>query len=665
MKRLPVVAIVILFAVLTVVYFRYAIGAPPEALLTHHIATDIYGHFAHVWESLKLLGQGFIPAGDYWVPRGGGYPTAFNDQLWLPQDFALMIAYAIADSYTVALRLVVIASYCATLGMAYWFGTVLLKRRDAGVVLAIAYTFSVYGINQLEHLSLLCIQPLILFTLIFLEKALQDGRLRHTVLTSVGLLLVLLSHSYACYFLLVFIGFRVIFHMLTTRNRVEALHRVTKIGMLAFLALLPFLLLQILRIPSEAFTESSLKQGLIAYTQPPVLYFLRNVPYEAYITETYFMYIGLLVLMLALAPMLLKQHRPAQYVFYLLTAVFFMLYAIGQYGPVNLAMWFHEHMPFAFFIRVSGRALVMGYLGLAVCAAMGFSILVDKIKTRHNLVKPLVTLLVALVIFADLTIGFEPPTMTALPPTEKTYQFLKEQPGNFRIVEVPSIHGQHATTTIYTEHDTISFNLQASGYFEPLYAFADVYCNYVKQSVTAHEAAFYGVKYIAISTDPLYFATYEKALKAVGGPDIAQVRKVESWISTSEDYELVHSEGYTNVYENLQYWGEVFSDETDFLAWSYRDPNTLVIDYSSDVPATITISQSFAEGWTATLDGKVKFPIRSYNSVQQIKVPSGSHSVTLHYQNYERWFIILAACYAILTTVIVWLWRRERTHERN
>lgn len=650
----------ILFAVLTIIYFRYAIWSPTDALLTKHLATDIYVHFVHAWGSLKMLGQGFVPIGDYWVQRGGGYPAALYDQLTHPQDFLLMVVYALTGSLTAALKFVVIASYSATLVTAYWLGMVLFKRRDASVILAVAYTFSVYGANQLEHLALLCTQPFILLTLIFLEKTFQNGKLSYIVLTSLGLLSVWLSHPYSFYFLIVFVGFRIAFQLLTTQHRMEMLRRTSKVGVLSLLTLTPFLLLQLLKLPSEQFVEATLKQGLFVYSQPPLLYFLRNTPYELYVTEIYFMYLGLSVLMLALIPMILKHAQRSLYTFYLLVTAFFMLYSVGQHGPVNLALWFQEHMPFALFIRVPGRALIMGYLSLAVCAAIGFSVLIDKVKQLRW--KPILTLLVVLIIFADLTIGFEPSTMTVPPTTEGTYEFLKEQPGDFRIVEVPSIHGQQAMTDIYTEHDTINFALWAFGHFDPLYAFAEVYNDYANLNVTAQEASFYGVKYVTVNTDPQYFVTFRKALLAVGGPTLTQVQRVEDWLSESADYKLVYSERYTNVYENLMYRGIVFSDGTDCLSWVCKDSNTLLITYSSTKPTTITVSQSFADGWVATLEPSAeRLPIRNVDSIQQIEVPAGSHSIVLHYQSYERWFIILAAFYTVFAITVSWMYyRRER-----
>lgn len=644
--------ILVLFATLTLVYFRFVALSPTDALLTKHLATDLYGHFVHVWERLNMLREGFVPVGDYWVLRGGGYPAASNDQILIPQEFLLMVLYAVTNSFTASLKALVPLFYFATLVTAYWYGTVLLRRRDASIVLAVAYTFSMYGVNQLEHLELIGVQPLILLALVFLEKLLASPeKPKYVVLTSLFLFLVFLSNLYALSFTLIFIGFRLVFHLLTQPRRLEALRSVSKAGVLFVLAAFPFLLPQLLNMPAQELKDT-LTQDLLFHSQPPSLFFLRGAPFEPYLTEIYFMYFGLSVLLLALVPMLM--HKPLLnklYLFHLLVAMFLFLYAIGQYGPINLALWVSKLI---FFIRVPGRALVIGYLCFSVCAAIGFAALADKLRTSRW--KTALMLLAVVVIFADLTIGFEPRTMTVPPIPESTYQFLETQPGNFRVVEISSVHDQQAMTIIRTGHDTLNSILWGFGFFEPLRAFTALYVDYVDLEATAQTASLYGVRYVVVNADPKHSETFRDALTAIRGPALWQVRRVDKWLSESSNYELVYEEEYINVYENMTHRGLVFSRGADFLAWSRRDPNTLVIDYDSTMPTTIIVSQSYDEGWVATINDR-ELPIHNFLSVQMIVVPVGNHQIILHYRNYERWFGVLALFYAFLAGAVVWVVR--------
>ncbi len=649
------VLIAILLLVLVVVYFRYAIMSPPDALLTNHLATDLHGHFVHVWEKLGLLRDGFAPIGDYWVQRGGGFPAALNDQIIAPQELLLMGLYILIGSFEIALKVLVPLLYLATLATAYWYGKVLFERRDAGVVLAVAYTFSVYGVNQLEHLGLVGVQPFILLSLIFLEKTLHEARPRNIILTGAFLCLVFATNLYSLYFTLLYVVFRVAFHLLTSPNKLETIGSVTKIGTLFSLVSLPILLPTLSRMPSQQLIDT-LGQFQFAYAQPPSLYFLRNTPYEPYITETYFMYIGLAVLLLTLVPMITRhvKMRPL-YIFHLLVATFFMVYAIGQYGPVNIALWFYKYAPLAFFMQVPGRALVIGYLSLAVCATVGFTIIADKLRWRH-----LAAPLAVAVIFTDLTIGFEPTTIPEYFQRSTVHQFIEAQPGDFRVVEVPSIHNQQAMTIIYTSRDTLNATLWAFGHFDPLRTFADVYNDYSTQGVEAERATLYGVKYVAVNTDPGYFEAFERALETVNGPNLIQTQRADEWLSDSEGYELVYTEGHVNVYENLEFRGLVFSDGANLLGWSRRGPNTIVIDYDSAEPSSIIVSQSFADGWIATLDGETELVVTNYKSVQRIEVPTGSHQLVLQYENYTKWFWPAAGCWTAALALGLWLCLRKK-----
>lgn len=658
MRRL---AVLTLFASLTVVYFRDVIWAPAGTLLTKHLATDLHGHFVHVWERLQMLGQGFIPIGDYWVMRGGGFPAVSNDQLLIPQELALMGVYAATDDFTLALRIIVPLFYFATLVTAYWYGQVLFKRRDVGILIAVAYAFSMYGTNQLEHLELIGVQPLILLALIFLEKTLQAPRLRYILLTSLFLFTVAVSNLYALYFTLMFVAFRIVYQLLTNRVQWRSILTLsTKLAVIFVLLTLPFMLPQLTSSPNLA-EQADLGQELLHYSQPPNLYFYRAAEFEPHITEIYFMYLGIPLIALACVPML-SRHRPRpMYLFFLLALTFFMLYSIGQYGPLNIATLFHKYAPMAYFIRVPGRALLLGYLCLAVCAGFGFTYLTDRWPILKR--TPLVLLLVALV-FADLTVGFEPTTLQIPEPPRNAYQYIREQPDDFRVIEISSVHDQQALTIILTERDTINTILWAFGHFEPLRTFSGLYEDYLDTNVSADGAALYGVKYIVVNTDPRYSEAYRDALRAIGGPTHQQVVRVQAWLEASNDYSLVFVDGNTNVYENLQYKGLVHFNhiEADYqtLTWTRKDPNTLIMQYYSSVSASIIVSQSFANGWVATLDGTEALTVSDYNSVQQIDVPAGSHTVILYYRNHSRWLIIFAAFYATLVALVGWLFYRER-----
>jgi len=643
----------LLFVGLTAIYFRFVICAPEGALLTNHLATDLYGHFVHVWGRLNLLREGFIPLGDYWVLRGGGFPAALNDQVIMQHELLLTAVYTLTHNLEQSLRVLIPFFYLATLATAYWYGKVLFKRTDASVVLAVAYAFCAYSVNQLEHLELIGVQPFILLALIYLEKTLQDHRPLHIVLTGLFLLLVATSNMYPLYFLMLFIIARLSWHIVSSPQRLKTAKSAAKIGVVFLVALVPLILPTLLNMPTQEAIDGR-GAAIAGYAQPPILYFLRNAPYEPYTTETYVMYMGIVVLLLAAVPMVLRRDRKGLYIFHVALASFFMLYAVGQYGPVNLASWIHDHAPLAFFIQVPGRAMVMGYLSLAVCAAYGFTLIADRLpKHRYLLV-----LVAVVAIFADLTIGFEHHTMPAYFQPTSAYEFVGKQPGDFRVVEVPLIHGQQAMTTIYTEHDTVGPTLWAFGLFAPLEAFTTEYENYTNSDIDAYRSAQYNVRYVIVNTDPEYYTTFERALEALNGPTLTEVQELDRTLEESQDYTLVHSSSYTKVYENTAWQGLVTSEGADYLTWSQSSPNCINIDYSSALPTVIQVSQSYSEGWVASSNGAT-YTIANLQGIQAIAVPEGTRHVTLQYVNYTTWVAMALGFLAALVCAILCIWRRK------
>jgi len=495
-----------LFIILTLLYFKYVLTSPPNSLVTRHLATDLYGHFAHVHERLLWLTKGFLPIGDYWVPRGGGFPAATNDQLIIPQEFTLMIIYAATGSLTLSLKIALMMFYLLSLIFSYWYGITVFKRKDASIILAISYTFSLYGANQLEHLELIGLPFLVLMTLTFFERALLRKSVIDLVLTAVSLFLVLLSNLYGLFFLLLFIGCRFVFQLILEESYQDKLVIIEYLLFLLAIFLLlsiPYILPQLQNRPTDFMLEV-LRNDIFRFSRPPYLYFLRDTHFTPYATEIYFMYLGLATTLLAILPLIVGSAYDFRkmYIFHMVMLLFFIFYSIGQYAPVNIALLIHDYIPFASFISVPGRSLLIGYLDLSVCAGVGYISLTDLV-TRYTKInqasssmtlrhfferrtltsqskKRVIFVLLIFIIFSDLTIGFEPRTMPMILNDNEAYKFIREQPGDFRIIEIPSMHDQQAMTYIYTGHDTLNFVLWGFGFFKPLYRFAELYSNYLE-----------------------------------------------------------------------------------------------------------------------------------------------------------------------------------------
>lgn len=659
MSKRFAIGLTALFVGLTIVYFRQALLAPIDTWMIRYQGSDLYVYCIGAYERLGMLKNGFLPIGDYWVPRGGGYPATLQELFITPAYLLLLGTYAITNSFALSLKILYPLFYLATLFAAYWYGTTILKGktsstasiRGGSIILAVTYAFCLFGVNTLEQVVFISVPSLILFTLIFLEKTIKTGRLIHIVLTTTFLLSVYLTHLYPAYFLTVFIGLRLLLAW-----RKEVLRSALKGGMLFLLVAAPIFTPQLLNLPSQGIRDLLASQAAILALLPG-LFFSKSDPMSL-VSEASVAYLGLSTIVLALIPTVaisLRTQWRRIYIFYLLTAVAFIIFAIGQYSPINFALLIQKYLPLSFFLRAPSRAMVIGCLALSVCAALGFTILINYIKPKY---KTLATTAIVLVIFADLTIGYEPPAIPIPIPQNDAYEFLREQPGDFRIVEVPSIYPQMALSDIYTDHDVLSTYSWAFGYFDPLYAFANQYNKYLDLTATESEAAFYGIKYVLVNTDPNYYIRLQPAIEYCNSPRLEQVLPVADYLDTSKDYRLIYDkEGYA-IYENLLYQGTVFP----CISYNWIDPNTLtIVPIVSDEAQTIFVSQSYTEGWVAIVNG-VQTPIHEIDSIQSINIPSGDSRVVMHYERYESSLLNFSAFYLAALLVLLLLlkpkWKR-------
>ena len=656
MSKRFALALTLLFVGLTVIYFRDSIFSPLDTWIMRYQGSDLYIYYLGAYERLGMLKDGFLPVGDYWIPRGGGYAATTQELLIAPTHLLLMATYAITNNFTMALRILYPLTYLATLFTAYWYGTTILKDKAsssivkyASIVLAVSYGFCVFGSNTIEQPPFIGSMPFILLTLIFLEKTIKESKPLYIILTTVFLLTVCLNHLYMAYFLTAFIGFRILFVW-----RKEVLRSAIIGGILLVLLAAPFFIPQIAHIPSEGI-QSNLQAQTGALAVLPGLFFFKSDP-MSFASEASIAYMGLVTLALALLPLVIHKvfMWRRTYVFYLLAAIIFALFAVGQYGPINLALMVQKYLPLSFFLRVPGRAMVIGSLALSACATFGFVALISRIKPKYI---ALTTMVIVLALFADLSIGYEPPTMATPISQNEAYEFLRERPGDFRVIEIPSIYPQMALADIYTDHDVLSTFSWAFGYFEPLHSFAAQYNNYLNLTATEQETSFYGVKYVIVNTDADYYTNLRTAIQYQAGATLKKIEPVADYISSSKDSKLVYNSNGYAIYENLLYQGTVFPCES----YKWKDPNTLIIDTNSNSPQQLFISQSYAEGWVAKVNG-VRTPINEVNSIQSIDVPAGLNHVVVHYQNYQKWFVIAALSWSAALAFGLWICLRRRVH---
>ena len=633
-----------LFAVLTLIYSRYIIFSSADTLVTRHLGTDLYGYFRMVQDHVTWLQHGFVGIANFWSPRGGGFPADTLEQIVTPANLLMMGIYSITHNFLTMLRIFDPLICFFTLLASYWCGTVLFKKTLPSIVLAVAYSFSLYGLGQLDHLDVLSAMIFVPLTVGCLERVFENGRAKYVILTALFMFLTLITQLYPFYFLLMFVCLRIVWELIRNPQRLKTLIASVKVAVLLVIAATPFFLAELAIAPLQI-VRDQLNASLYTYAQVPGLYLLRSMP-NYFVSEASVLYLGVTVVLLALIPIILKRWK--NYTFYLLATLFFLLYSVGHYSPVNLAQLIHDHAPFAFFMRVPARALVVGCLTLAVCAAAGIEALIEKIKWKY-----VISAVVVIAIFCDLTIGYELPNTQAVAINTTAYEWISRQSGDFRILEIPSVYGQMNMTSLYTSHDTISKFVWSHGYYEALNAPAALYDEYISETATAEQASVFAIKYVVLNLDPAYYKQMSQALSEVSGPTLKRTIVVETWLNENSDYRVVFNQDNFVIFENLKYRGFIYG--SGVVGYTNPNPNIVAINIDSATPTTVYISQSYDKNWKASTG-----TLAEQNSEQVLSVPAGKYAVTLRYAKYEKsllWFLL----YIPLIGVVVWMLKRKES----
>jgi hypothetical protein len=149
--------------------------------------------------------------------------------------------------------------------------------------------------------------------------------------------------------------------------------------------------------------------------------------------------------------------------YYLLIFLFFFLYASDL--PIDFTYLLYSYVPFISSVRAVNVTNLILCWAIAVCAAIGYLTLSDRLKTSKHFLKGILFFAaILMLIFYDLTVGFEPFTMPVAFKDNNAYALIKKQSGAFRVIEIPSVKSQQAMTYVYTGRDTLNFQTSSYGF---------------------------------------------------------------------------------------------------------------------------------------------------------------------------------------------------------
>jgi len=450
------------------------------------LANDFYftEGLTKLWSS--ALKQGIIPVTSFWIENlyGGGYPNAWS--LASMSTFLLSVRSLFFQDFFLSLKIFLLASLVLAGMTSYYYGLIITKSADASLVFSVAYTFSSYLFAEFYwgHINLVFGVAIIPLVLALWERNLSFPNPKNAVLSGLSLILLLMTELQLTFFVMILLFFRFIWRLLSRPLSLDlfkgmvfyAMISVATFILLAFPVLTPFL----------AFYEITRPQfEVVSYLFYPYSFFLRATQTQLGLQEVYasMSYVGIIVLIFMMIPIFLRFRDYPQEIsssagralrefpFYLAMFVFYLFLASGWHAPIDITDLVYRLFPFSSSIRVYSRCSILVNLSSSISASIGYIIFTHastclKASTHQKIFRAIklgkklkINLLILLIVlFIDLSYGFEPIATPIFQPTQ-AYHYLRYDDEPFRVVEIPVMWAVSYYSSSYVGHSIIGSDI--------------------------------------------------------------------------------------------------------------------------------------------------------------------------------------------------------------
>ena len=102
------------------------------------------------------------------------------------------------------------------------------------------------------------------------------------------------------------------------------------------------------------------------------------------------------------------------------------------------------------------------------------------------------------------------------------------------------------------------------------------------------------------------------------------------------------------------------------VAVTYPSPSSWKVVTHTATPQTLRLRLTDVPGWHATIDGKPLKLLRFNSAMFQVKIPSGEHTIELHYwpDTFNLGIVVAAGTAVVLVVALVFGGRRFRRARR-
>ena len=635
------------------VYLRNVLFSPLNAIPSRHLASDLWGDIYFAYEKLTVMRGGFIPLVGWWVPRGGGYPSVLVDTLLSPSQSALIALYAVLGNWFLALKVLIVMCWVLLAFTSYLYGRKVFDGWDRGLIFAVAFTFTAFMGSQLEHLNILFTVWVIPLALIAWENLAVKGGKKWFLLSVVTVFYVFLSDWYSLMFLMFFLAVRMVYLRFTLKATL-------KTPFLAFISVFMLALPIFLNDGAAICYRARPLWEAMMYTSDPNFLWLRfKLP--PWTGEFTYLYMGLSVSFLAwIAPPIPDRKFSREASFMMLVALLALLYGSCHYAPFNFHALVTKFFPFTSFIRVPTRAFFWLYFAFAFCSVIGYRILREYFAKPKKL-KKFLPFIVATIIFLDLTVGFEPSTVQPPINSCEAYNWIANQEGFFRIVEIPSAHDWNCLVSLHAKHETLNHVVWMYQMFPPTVGFAKLYWDFVAPEIytllygnytelqpvntsnLAEESAMLGVKYVLIRFDKDFHEKYFNGEERLFGfPPWERTVQITENLKKSGDWRLVYRDKDFLIFENLRFKGYAYivKGEGKILGVEKPNPNTVNLVVETSKGCTVALCENWFPTWRSN---NAMFKVTRHSQFLAVEIPRGGlYAVKLQYVQpsniyFERW----------------------------
>src|SRR5665647_39593 len=663
-------------------WYSKFIFSPSSEMLGTPI-TDAYQSLSILSKNFQVFQTGHIPFGTFWLSNfyGGATATYFHVSV-IPEishTGLLFLSFSTSDfilSLKIYAFIVLISAQFLSYKLAYFF----FKNQAISWIFSIGYSFSTFYLSQLNggHCNFLAAAALLPGVLLLFEKMFNNPNFRNMIFANIFLIALFFGDLQITIFTLYYLLLRIIYYLIINKNqKTIILKRLLQSAVVFSLSVAPFLLSFVKLQNTGALSVPSIPANYLAVMSQ---FLTRNSGtfFNATDSIIYSLYIGSVLFTLALVPMILLKFQSKDdrrnYIFHLLTFIFFVLIALGTV---------FSNLVTILFVRVPSRDVILIDLSVCMCAGYGLlclsKYLIHKSRKIQSLRKNkiLITILIlglATTVFLDLTSGMSPVT-SPLPKLTGGEKFIANQTGDFRVLQYPILWAYSNYEASIINHEILGVSPIALRDYPPS---SELYTLLVNNfnALPAHSkdsasnitllSTICGVKYVLIEKNAPNSANYSGYFN-----------------NASAYFTLVFSDQNSSVYENLYFKGTIFAikDEgqtpqlenltlpifsrsilNDSQIIRTESFNRIEVSVAVSRPAYVILSQSYSPFWTFT--GTNTRAFIELLKITAFKVDSGVHKVDAKFSAADQTMNLYVVFFIPLIVALVGFYAESKGQKR-